>query len=403
MPHGFFPPGCARTRGGHAASIGYNVAARACRILLTTSRIMPDHAYLAIERAVAAVSLPGLGTDLAGAGAAVSVQGRDGGIAIRVSVGFPLGRLRPALESAIRAAVAAEGGQVLALDIDERIVAHTPQGGLAPLAGARNVIAIASGKGGVGKSTTAVNLALALHREGARVGLLDADVYGPSQPLMLGLLGAQPESRDGKTFEPLTAHGIETNSVGFLVKESAPVIWRGPMVTQAVSQLTFQTNWHDLDYLLVDLPPGTGDTQLTLSQKVPLAGVVIVTTPQEIAAQVARRGLRMFEKVGVPILGVIENMASFVCPSCAHEAALFGTGGGARLAEECGVPLLGEIPLEASIRAQTDAGRPPVVAEPDGPIAQRYAEVARRLAIAVALRPRDQKHLFPKIVVEERR
>ena len=361
---------------------------------------MPDHDIPAIERAVSAVALPGAGVDLTGAGALVHITPQGSGIRVRVRLGIPVRGVQAALELAIRSAIAAVITQPATVEIESAVVAHVPQGNLTPLPGARNVIAIASGKGGVGKSTTAVNLALALSAAGARVGLLDADVYGPSQPLMLGLLGAQPESLDGKTFEPLTAHGIETNSVGFLVKESAPVIWRGPMVTQAVSQLTFQTNWHDLDYLLVDLPPGTGDTQLTLSQKVPLAGVVIVTTPQEIAAQVARRGLRMFEKVGVPILGVIENMASFVCPSCEHEAPLFGQGGGARLAAECGVPLLGEIPLEASIRSQTDAGRPPVVAEPDGAVARRYAEVALRLAVAVALRPRDQKHLFPKIVVE---
>jgi len=201
----------------------------------------------------------------------------------------------------------------------------------------------------------------------------------------------------------LSAHGLETISIGFLVQESTPVIWRGPMVTQAITQLTFQTNWHDLDYLVVDLPPGTGDTQLTLSQKVPLAGVVIVTTPQQVAMQVARRGLKMFEKVGVTVLGVIENMSTFQCPSCGHEEALFGEGGGDQLAAECGVVLLGRVPINAAIRAQTDAGRPPVVAEPDGAPSRRYREIARRLAVQLACRPKDQKHKFPRIVVEDRK
>jgi ATP-binding protein involved in chromosome partitioning len=220
---------------------------------------------------------------------------------------------------------------------------------------------------------------------------------------MLGLSGARPETRDGKTFEPLEAYGIEVISIGFLVDEAAPVIWRGPMVTQAVSQLAFQTNWHDLDYLVVDLPPGTGDTQLTLSQKVPLAAVIIVTTPQQVATQVAQRGLKMFEKVGVTVLGIIENMSTFACPRCGHEESLFGEGGGATLAAACNVPLLGHVPVNAAIRAQTDAGRPPVVAEPDGPAALRFGAIARHAAALLARRPRDQKHKFPKIVVEERK
>jgi ATP-binding protein involved in chromosome partitioning len=232
------------------------------------------------------------------------------------------------------------------------------------------------------------------------VGILDADVYGPSQPLMLGLMGGRPESRDGKTFEPLSAHGIEAISIGFLVDDDTPVIWRGPMVTQAIMQLALQTHWHDLDYLVVDLPPGTGDAQLTLSQKVPLAGVIIVTTPQDIATQVARRGLAMFEKVGVPVLGVVENMSSFICPGCGQEEALFGTGGGEQLAAVCGTAFLGKVPLNGGIRAQTDAGKPPLVADPDGAVAGRYREIARRAAALLALRPKDQRHKFGKIVVE---
>ncbi len=281
-------------------------------------------------------------------------------------------------------------------------VARAVQGSLSPLPNVRNVIAVASGKGGVGKSTTAVNLALALARNGARVGILDADIYGPSQPRMLGLLGRNPESRDGKTFEPLVAHGLETNSIGFLIEEERPVIWRGPMVTQALQQLTFQTNWHDLDYLVVDLPPGTGDIQLTLTQKVPLAGAIIVTTPQEIALADARKGMKMFEKVGVAVLGVIENMSSFICPCCQTETPVFGAGGGERLAAEGGVPLLGCLPLDPRIQQQVDGGRPTVVADPDGPVTRRYLEIARRTTEELARRPKDMRGRFGPIVVEDK-
>jgi ATP-binding protein involved in chromosome partitioning len=365
---------------------------------------MPDMSVPVIERAIAAVPVAGLDSELGATGAAIETSVTDRRVAVRVTLGFPAAGLREALARDIVAAVRnVTGSDDVSAGVGWKIVARSVQAGLVPLPGARNVIAVASGKGGVGKSTTAVNLALALAREGASAGLLDADVYGPSQPLMLGLSGSRPESRDGKTFEPLVAHGLQTISVGFLVQDSAPVIWRGPMVTQAVMQLALQTNWRDLDYLVVDLPPGTGDTQLTLSQKVPLAGVVIVTTPQQVATQVARRGLRMFEKVGIPILGVVENMSTFQCPRCGHEEALFGSGGGEALASECGVPLLGRVPTAASIRMQTDAGRPPVAAEPDGAIALRYREIARRVAAALALRPPDMKHKFPKIVVEDRK
>ena len=283
-----------------------------------------------------------------------------------------------------------------------RVIAHAVQGNLAPLPHVRNVIAVASGKGGVGKSTTAVNLALALKAGGARVGILDADIYGPSQPRMLGLLGQSPETRDGKTFEPLVAHGLEANSIGFLIEEERPVVWRGPMVTQALQQLAFQTNWHDLDYLIVDLPPGTGDIQLTLTQKVPLAGAVIVTTPQDIALADARKGLKMFEKVGVAVLGIIENMSTFVCPCCNQETAIFGTGGGDKLAAETGVPLLGRLPLAAEIQQEADNGHPTVVATPDSPLAVRYREIAARLAEVLAARPKDQRGIFGSIVVEKK-
>ncbi len=352
---------------------------------------MPDLPVAAIERAVAGVTVAALGTDLETLGAEVAVSGDEGAVAVRICLGFPVASLRKELVAAVEKAVSELPGTPRArVSVEASIRAHTPQANLRPLQRARNVIAVASGKGGVGKSTTTVNLALALAAEGARVGVLDADVYGPSQPRMLGLSGQKPESRDGKTFEPLTAHGIEVISIGFLVDQSSPVIWRGPMVTQAITQLSFQTNWHDLDYLLVDLPPGTGDTQLTLSQKVPLAGVIIVTTPQEIATEVARRGLKMFEKVGVAVLGVVENMSSFICPHCGHEESLFGAGGGEKLAAECGAPLLGKVPLNGVIRTQTDAGQPPLVADPDGPVARRYREIALRAAATLARRPSVQ-------------
>jgi ATP-binding protein involved in chromosome partitioning len=268
-----------------------------------------------------------------------------------------------------------------------KIPAHKPQGGLSPHPRIRNVIAIASGKGGVGKSTTAVNLALALQRQGARVGLLDADIYGPSVPAMLGLAG-RPDSPDNKSIEPLRAFGVEAMSIGLLIDTDTPMIWRGPMATSALTQLFNDTLWDDLDYLLVDLPPGTGDIQLTLSQKIPVAGAVIVTTPQEIATLDARKALKMFEKVEVPVLGIVENMAVHTCSSCGHTEHLFGEGGGQRMAAQYGVPLLGSLPLEIAIREQGDAGTPIVAAAPESPAAQAYAAAATRLAEELAKRPR---------------
>jgi ATP-binding protein involved in chromosome partitioning len=265
----------------------------------------------------------------------------------------------------------------------------------------KNIVAVASGKGGVGKSTVAVNLALAWAAAGAQVGILDADIYGPSQPLMLGLVGQHPSSPDGKHIRPLQAHGLAAMSIGFLVDPAQAVVWRGPMVTQALSQLLTDTDWGELDYLVVDMPPGTGDIQLTLSQRVPVAGAIIVTTPQDIALADARKGLAMFEKVSVPVLGIIENMSLHVCSSCGHVDHIFGAGGGARLAAEYGVTLLGELPLDARIREEADGGRPTVVAEPGSARAQAYIEASRHAAAALALRARDRSALFPKIVVED--
>ena len=268
-----------------------------------------------------------------------------------------------------------------------RIQSHAVQPGLAPIARARNVIAVGSGKGGVGKSTTAVNLALALHIDGAKVGILDADVYGPSIPTMLGLSG-KPDSPDNKSIEPMRAFGIETMSIGFLVDADTPMIWRGPMATSALTQLFTDTLWGDLDYLFIDLPPGTGDIQLTLAQKIPVAGAVIVTTPQDIATLDAKKALKMFQKVEVPVLGIVENMALHVCSNCGHEEHLFGEGGGQRMAAQYGVPLLGSLPLDIAIREQGDAGQPVVVASPDSAVAQAYRQTARAMAAQLALRPR---------------
>lgn len=278
-----------------------------------------------------------------------------------------------------------------------RIHAHAVQPNVPLSPRIRNVIAIASGKGGVGKSTTAVNLALALQLEGARVGILDADIYGPSVPAMLGLSG-RPDSPDGKSIEPMRAFGIEAMSIGVLVDQDTPMIWRGPMATSALTQLFNETLWGDLDYLIVDLPPGTGDIQLTLSQKIPVAGAVIVTTPQDIATLDAKKALKMFEKVEVPVLGLIENMAVHVCSNCGHAEHIFGSGGGEKMAAQYGVPLLGSLPLEITIREQGDAGQPIVVSAPDGVAAQAYRQTARRLAEVLAARPRATMGISASLV-----
>jgi ATP-binding protein involved in chromosome partitioning len=273
------------------------------------------------------------------------------------------------------------------------------QRGVKLLPGVKNIIAVASGKGGVGKSTTAVNLALALAAEGAQVGILDADIYGPSQPMMLGITG-RPDSLEENTIEPMEAYGLQASSIGFLIDDDAPMVWRGPMVTSALEQLLRQTRWRDLDYLIVDMPPGTGDIQLTLAQKVPVTGSVIVTTPQDIALLDARKGLKMFEKVGVPIIGIIENMSTYVCTKCGHEEHVFGTGGGQKMCKEYGVDFLGDLPLNLSIREQADAGRPTVVADPDGAISAIYKGIARQVAIRVATLSKDMSSKFPNIVVQ---
>jgi len=316
-----------------------------------------------------------------------------------VELGYPaksqIDGLRAAL---IAAARRVPGVDNVSANVTVKIVAHTVQRGLKVLPNVKNIIAVSSGKGGVGKSTVAVNLALALAAEGASVGMLDADIYGPSQPLMLGISG-QPESTDGNTLEPLVGHGIQTISIGFLVDPDQPMIWRGPMVTQALQQLLTQTNWKDLDYLVVDMPPGTGDIALTLSQQVPVTGAVIVTTPQDIALIDARKGFRMFEKVGVPIVGLVENMAIHVCSKCGHAEHIFGTGGAQKMAADFGVEVIGSLPLDIRIREQADSGRPTVVAEPDSDIANAYKAIARKVAVSVAGKAKDLSLKMPAIKV----
>jgi ATP-binding protein involved in chromosome partitioning len=287
----------------------------------------------------------------------------------------------------------------IAVNISHKVASHAVQRGVKLIPGVKNIIAVASGKGGVGKSTTAVNLALALAAEGAQVGVLDADIYGPSQPTMLGIAG-RPESKDGKTLEPLEAYGVQAMSIGFLIDADTPMVWRGPMVTQALEQLLRDTNWRDVDYLIVDLPPGTGDIQLTLAQKVPVTGAVIVTTPQDIALIDARKGLKMFEKVSVPIVGVVENMAIHICSKCGHAEHIFGEGGGERMCRDYKVPFLGSLPLDIRIRENADSGRPTVVADPDGAIAQIYKEIARKTAVFVAQKAEDFSAKFPSIVIQ---
>ena len=345
---------------------------------------------------------PYLGETLGTAQAVREVRACGEGFVANLILGFPVGGYQEELRSALAGHLAASGIDApLALELAADIRAHAVQRNLKPLGQIRNLVAVASGKGGVGKSTVAVNLALAWALQGARVGILDADIYGPSQPLMLGLAGQRPTSPDGKHLRPLHSHGVSAMSIGFLVDAEQPMVWRGPMVTQALSQLLSETQWGELDYLVIDMPPGTGDIQLTLAQRVPVAGAVIVTTPQDIALADARKGLKMFEKVAVPVLGIVENMSVHVCSNCGHAEHIFGAGGGERMAREYGVRLLGELPLDGHIREEADGGRPTVVAAPDAPRARPYFEMARRTAGALAVRARDRSHLFPKIVIEE--
>ncbi|MDO8285395.1 MAG: iron-sulfur cluster carrier protein ApbC, partial [Rhodoferax sp.] len=339
--------------------------------------------------AIKSVIDPNTGKDFVSTKAVKNLTVSDGDVAFDVELGYPaksqIAGLRKAL---IAAAKGVAGVANVSVNVTVNIVAHAVQRGVQLLPRVKNIVAVASGKGGVGKSTTAVNLALALAAEGARVGLLDADIYGPSLPMMMGIEG-RPESDDGKTMDPLENYGVQVMSIGFLVAQDEAMIWRGPMATQALEQLLRQTNWKDLDYLIVDMPPGTGDIQLTLSQRVPMTGAVIVTTPQDIALLDAKKGIKMFEKVGVPILGIVENMAVHICSQCGHAEHIFGEGGGKKMAADYNMDYLGALPLDMQIRLQADNGRPTVVADPDGDVAAIYKAVARKVAITVAAKAKD--------------
>ena len=341
---------------------------------------------------------PHTGAPLADAVRAIGIDGAR--VSVDIQLGYPAAGSSEALAALAKQALETDPNiDSAAISIASRIHAHKVQGTLAPLGNVKNIIAVASGKGGVGKSTVSANLALALVAEGAKVGILDADIYGPSQPRMLGIQG-KPESPDGKSITPMTAHGLQAMSIGFLVDEETPMIWRGPMVTQAMMQLLGDTRWDMLDYLIIDLPPGTGDIQLTLSQKVPVAGAVIVTTPQDIALLDARKALKMFEKVDVPVLGIVENMATHVCTNCGHEEHIFGTGGGERMATQYGVPYLGSLPLDIRIREQSDGGTPMVAALPDSDLATRYRDIARNTAGRLSRQPRNKSLGLGKIIVQ---
>ena len=343
---------------------------------------------------------PYLESDLVSAKSVRNIMIEGDQVVVDVVLGFPAAGYKDDLAAKLKALVESVDGVAKArVNVNVAIQAHAVQKGVKTIAGIKNIIAVASGKGGVGKSTTATNLALALSAEGAKVGVLDADIYGPSQPRMLGING-KPESKDGQTLEPLVSYHVQTMSIGFLVDEETPMIWRGPMVTQALQQLLGDTNWSDLDYLVIDLPPGTGDVQLTLAQQVPVSGAVIVTTPQDIALLDARKGLKMFEKVEVPVLGIVENMSIHICSNCGHEEHIFGEGGGQRMADQYDVDFLGALPLDIKIREQVDSGRPSVVAEPDGRIAQIYRDIARRTAARLSLQSKNYAAKFPQIVIQ---
>lgn len=354
----------------------------------------------AVQEALRTVIDPELSKDVVSAKFIKNIQIDGGDVSFDLMLTYPgkslLDGLRKQCISAVRGV---QGVENVSVNAGISIQTHAVQRGLKPMTNVKNIIAVASGKGGVGKSTTAVNLALALSSEGAKVGVLDADIYGPSQPTMLGITG-RPQSEDGQIIDPMEGHGVQAMSIGFLIDEDTPMVWRGPMVTSALEQLLKQTNWGNLDYLIVDMPPGTGDIQLTLSQKVPVTGAVIVTTPQDIALLDARKGLKMFEKVGVPILGIIENMAMHVCSQCGHTEHIFGQGGGQRMAADYNLEYLGGLPLDLRIREQADSGKPTVISEPDSEIANIYRTIARKVAVSVASQGRDMSLKFPSIVVQ---
>ncbi len=353
-----------------------------------------------VEEKLATYIDPYLERDLVSTKCAKDISVDGDSVSVKVTLGFPSDGYRDTLSAKLKELLESiDGVSTANVEVTTKISAHSAQKGVKHIESIKNIIAVASGKGGVGKSTTAVNMALALSADGAKVGILDADIYGPSQPRMLGISG-KPESLDGKSLEPMISYHLQAMSIGFLVDEETPMIWRGPMVTQALQQLLNDTNWKDLDYLIVDLPPGTGDIQLTLAQQVPVSGAVIVTTPQDIALLDARKGLKMFEKVEVPVLGVIENMSIHICSECGHEEYIFGQGGGERMSEENNADFLGALPLDKRIREETDSGKPTVVADPDSRISQIYMEITRRTAAKLSLKTKDYAARFPQIVIQ---
>jgi len=352
-----------------------------------------------VQEALRKLVDPNTGKDYVATRSARNIKISGSDVSLEIELGYPGKSQHEPIRRQVIEALKAAGAANVTLKVSSKVVSHAVQRGVKLVPGIKNIIAVASGKGGVGKSTTAVNLALALAAEGASVGMLDADIYGPSQPMMLGIAG-RPESKDGKRIEPMEGHGLQASSIGFLIDIDTPMVWRGPMVTQALEQLLKDTNWRELDYLVVDLPPGTGDIQLTLAQKVPVTGAVIVTTPQDIALIDARKGLKMFEKVGIPILGVVENMSFHICPKCGHESHIFGQGGADRMSKEYKTELLGQLPLDESIQRQADSGKPTVVSDPDGKISEIYKRIARRVAVKIAESQRDMTSKFPNIVVQ---
>jgi len=353
-----------------------------------------------VQAALKELTDPNTGKDYVTSKSARNIKVDGAYVSLDILLGYPAKtQVEPIRKEIVAKLKTLPGIGNVAANVTIKIVSHAVQRGVKLIPGVKNIIAVASGKGGVGKSTTAVNLALALAAEGASVGMLDADIYGPSQPTMLGITG-RPESKDGKRLEPMEGHGIQAMSIGFLIDVETPMVWRGPMVTQALEQLLNETNWRDIDYLVVDLPPGTGDIQLTLAQRVPVTGAVIVTTPQDIALMDARKGLKMFEKVNIPILGIVENMSLHICAKCGHEENIFGSGGGERMSKDYGIDVLGSLPLDIKIREQADSGKPTVVADPDGRVAEIYRQIARRVAIKIAEKQQDHSAAFPKIVVQ---
>ena len=353
-----------------------------------------------VQAALKELTDPNTGKDYVTGKEAKNIKIDGDNVSLDILLGYPARtQIEPIRKQVVAKLKTIPGMGSVTANVTMKIVSHAVQRGVKLVPGVKNIIAVASGKGGVGKSTTAVNLALALAAEGVSVGMLDADIYGPSQPTMLGITG-RPESKDGKRLEPMEGHGIQAMSIGFLIDVETPMVWRGPMVTQALEQLLNETNWRDIDYLVVDLPPGTGDIQLTLAQRVPVTGAVIVTTPQDIALMDARKGLKMFEKVNIPILGVVENMSLHICSKCGHAENIFGSGGGDRMSKDYGIDLLGSLPLDIRIREQADSGKPTVVADPDGQVAEIYRRIARKVAVKIAEKQQDHSAAFPKIVVQ---